>query len=108
MTKTESIARKILGWKLNRWDRWYDYERNQFIPTAEFQPERSLDHAMLIVKQLEKAGYKYSTNGANKVSFNDISASGRTLPEAITNAAYTIVERNSEMVDSSRIWQTLY
>jgi hypothetical protein len=27
MNKTEVIARRILGWKLNRYDRWYDAEK---------------------------------------------------------------------------------
>ncbi|MEH7302656.1 BC1872 family protein, partial [Neobacillus drentensis] len=47
--KTDSIARRILGWKLNRWDRWYDYEMGTFIHETDFQPEHNLDHAMLIV-----------------------------------------------------------
>ena len=40
MNKTESIARRILGWKLNRWDRWYDSEKDIFIHDYEFQPEK--------------------------------------------------------------------
>ena len=43
MNKTEVIARRILGWKLNRWDRWYDYEKGVFIHDSEFQPEHRLD-----------------------------------------------------------------
>lgn len=108
MTKTESIARKILGWKLNRWDRWYDYEEKKFIPTNEFRPEKSMEQAMLIVKKLEQAGYKYTVNGGSKVCFNDVTGTGKTLPEAITNAAYTIIERNSADVDTNRFWRELY
>lgn len=106
MNKTESIARKILGWKLNRWDRWYDYEQNVFIHTSDFQPEQYLDHAMLIVERLEKFGFIYTSNGVSEVCFNDVSATGDTLAEAITNAAYSIVGDNL-IVDSSKIWQQL-
>lgn len=106
MNKTDSIARRILGWKLNRWDRWYDYDKDVFILDSEFQPEYNLDHAMRIVDRLEDFGYTYKTNGVSEVYFNDIRATGNTLPEAITNAAYSIIERNS--VDtSSSIWNTL-
>lgn len=107
MTKTESIARKILGWKLNRWDRWYDFEEKKFIPTKDFIPDKRLEDAMLVVKKLEKAGYKYSVNGPCKVSFNDITATGKTLPEAITNAAYSIIERYSADADTNRFWREL-
>ena len=34
MNKIEIVARIILGWKLNRWDRWYDYEKEMFIPAS--------------------------------------------------------------------------
>jgi len=51
MNKTDSIARRILGWKLNRWDRWYDYEKGVFIHDSEFQPEHSLDHAHSILRR---------------------------------------------------------
>jgi len=104
MNKTDSIARRILGWKLNRWDRWYDYEMGVFIHDTDFQPEQNLDHAMLFVERLEKFGYTYTTNGASEVSFNDVWATGDTLPQEITNAAYTIIENNS-MMESSTIWQ---
>ena len=50
--KIDIIARRILGWKLNRWDRWYDHENGIFIHESEFQPEKELDHAMKIVKKL--------------------------------------------------------
>lgn len=106
MSKIDSIARRILGWKLNRWDRWYDYEKGIFINTSDFQPEENIVHAMLIVERLEKFGFKYKTNGASEVCFNDISATGNSLAEAITNAAYSIIE-SCTAVESSRIWQKL-
>lgn len=106
MNKTESIARRVLGWKLNRWDRWYDYEKSIFIPTSDFQPEQNLDHAMLIVERLENSGYKYTTKGTSEVCFNDVSGTGNTLAQAITNAAYSIIEKSS-ITDSSRIWYQL-
>ncbi|WP_342430934.1 hypothetical protein [Neobacillus sp. FSL H8-0543] len=106
MNKTDSIVRRILGWKLNRWDRWFDYEKNLFIYDSEFQPEHNLDHAMLIVEKLEKFGFTFSKNGDYEVGFNNIRATGDTLPQAITNAAYSIIEQNST-VHSSRIWQQL-
>lgn len=105
MTKSESIARRILGWKLNRWDRWYDHEQNKFIQTNNFQPERELDHAMLIVNRLKSYGFTYKTNGATEVCFNDVKATGETLPQAITNAAYNIVEIHGAPEDSSKMWQ---
>lgn len=106
MNKIDSIARRILGWKLNRWDRWYDYEKGLFINDSEFQPEHNLTHAMLIVERLEKFGYKYSTNGVSEVCFNEVRGTGNTLSQAITNAAYSIIERNA-IVDSGSIWQQL-
>lgn len=107
MNKTESIARRILGWKLNRWDRWYDRENGVFIYDSEFQPEKRLDHAMIIVDRLEKFGFSYKTNGESEVCFNNVKATGETLPEAITNAAYTIIENTTD-ADSSRIWRQLH
>ncbi|OIJ14641.1 hypothetical protein BKP35_06215 [Anaerobacillus arseniciselenatis] len=106
MTKTESIARKILGWKLNRWDRWYDYEKAIFIQTSKFQPEKNLDHAMLIVDRLKKFGFSYTTDGVSEACFNDVRASGNTLAEAITNAAHSIIEKDST-VDSNKLWRQL-
>ncbi|WP_017754339.1 BC1872 family protein [Calidifontibacillus oryziterrae] len=105
MEKIESIARRILGWKLNRWDRWYDYEKGVFIHTNDFQPEQNLDHAMLIVEQLEKFGFKFVANGT-EACFNDIKETGETLAQAITNAAYSIIEKSS-VTNTSKIWQTL-
>ncbi|MFK9093483.1 BC1872 family protein [Bacillus salipaludis] len=106
MSKTDSIARRILGWKLNRWDRWYDYEKGIFIHDSEFQPERNLSHAMQIIERLEEFGHKCSTNGASEVCINDIRATGDTLPQAITNAAYLFIEKTS-VVDHSGYWQRL-
>lgn len=106
MNKTESIARRILGWAQNRWDRWYDIEKGVFIHESDFQPEQNLHHAMLIVERLEAFGYKYTTDGISEVWFNDVRAAGKTLSEAITNAAYEIIERSS-VVDSSGYWNRL-
>ena len=106
MNKTESLARRVLGWKLNRWDRWYDYEKSAFIPASDFQPEENIDHAMLLVDRLEKSGFKYSTNGVSEVYFNDVSATGHTLAQAITNAAYLLVEKSS-IADRNDIWRQL-
>lgn len=106
MNKTESIARRVLGWKLNRWDRWHDYESSTFISLSDFQPEENLDHAMLIVEKLEKSGFQFTTNGVSEVHFNDISGAGETLAEAITNAAYSIVEKSS-IADRKDIWRQL-
>jgi|SRR4051812_25302163 hypothetical protein len=106
MNKTESIARKILGWKLNKWDRWYDSEKEIFIHDHEFQPEVNLGHAMLVVERLEKFGYKFTRNGNCEVRFNNINASGNTLAEAITDAAYSIIEHST--IDESRdLWSQL-
>lgn len=104
MNKTESVARRILGWKLNRWDRWYDYEKGEFI--VNFQPEQNMDHAMLIVERLEKLGFAFKKNGDGEVYFNEIGAKGKNLPQAITNAAYSIVEQHS-IPTSSSLWRPL-
>jgi hypothetical protein len=106
MLKMDSIARRILGWKLNRWDRWYDYEKGIFIHDSEFQPEQNLDHAMRIVERLEELGFTYTIKGVSKVCFNDICATGDTLAQAITNAAYSIIEHTS-IADSTRMWPKL-
>lgn len=106
MNKTDSIARRILGWALNRWDRWYDVEKGVFIHDSEFQPEQNLAHAMLIVDRLEEFGFTYTTNGVSEVCFNNVRATGDTLSQAITNAAYSIIENNS-IVTNSRVWQRL-
>nr|WP_295970866.1 hypothetical protein [uncultured Bacillus sp.] len=95
MNKTEVIARRILGWKLNRWDRWYDYETRQFIYDCDFQPERTLEHAMRIVDRLEKFGFTYTPVNNTKVYINHVCGTGNTLAEAITNAAYTLADNTT-------------
>lgn len=106
MTKTDAIARRILGWKLNRWDRWFDYEKGVFITDSEFQPEQNLVHAMLVVERLEKLGYSFSSNGVSEAAFNQFKGTGEHLPEAITNAAYAIIE-NDSVESSSSLWRKL-
>jgi len=106
MNKTDAIARRILGWKLNRWDRWYDYEKGVFINDSDFQPEQNLDHAMMVAEKLENLGYKFSAAGESEVWFNDVRATGETLAQAITNAAYSIIE-NTSVVNSSTLWRKL-
>ncbi len=97
MSKTDAIARRILGWKLNRVDRWYDYESETFIDEADFQPTQNLDHAMLIVEKLQLAGftYTYTQKKHIEVCFNEHCATGKTLAEAITNTAYLIADNSS-------------
>ncbi|NMD71638.1 hypothetical protein HHO41_15165 [Bacillus sp. DNRA2] len=94
MNKIEVIARRILGWKLNRWDRWHDPETGTFIYDHEFQPEQNLDHAMVIVGKLKQFGFSYTQKGDLEVCFNEICATGHTLPEAITNAAFEIADNS--------------
>lgn len=106
MLKTDSIARRILGWKLNRWDRWYDYEKGVFIHDSDFQPEQNLNHAMIIVEKLEEFGFIYTVNGVSRVCFNEVCGTGETLAQAITNAAYDLIERNS-LVESATVWQKM-
>ncbi|WP_102348777.1 BC1872 family protein [Bacillus sp. Marseille-P3661] len=95
MNKVEIIARRILGWKLSSWDKWYDPEKGIFIYVSEFQPEQNLDHAKLIVERLEKLGFTCTKKETNEVCFNDVYATGDTLEEAITNAAYLIADNSS-------------
>lgn len=95
MNKIDIIARRILGWKLNSWDKWYDFEKGIFIHESDFQPEQNLDHAMIIVEKLEKFGYKYTAKEEAHVCFNDVCATGDTLPQAITNAAFLIADNSS-------------
>ena len=95
MNKIEIIACRILGWKLNRWDRWYDYEKEQFIPVSEFQPEENIEHAMLIVEKLKELGFSYRTNGTSGACFGDVCETGETLAQAITNAAYSLADNSS-------------
>ena len=93
MNKTEIIARRILGWKLARWDKWYDYRSNTYI--ENFAPEKNLEHAMMIVERLNEYGFKYEQKGDKKVCFNDYCAEGRNLAEAITNAAFEIADNST-------------
>lgn len=102
MNKTESIARKILGWKLNRWDRWYDYEQGMFIYDSDFQPEKNLVHALMIVDKLEDMGFRFIHKGETEVGFNHITGTGETRSEAITNAAFSIIEHST--LDDNRQW----
>jgi hypothetical protein len=96
MDKTESIVRRILGWKLNSLDKWYDHENSIFIDKNEFQPYENIEHAMQIVKRLEAFGYQYTNKDDVEVSFdnkyNHASATGNTLAEAISNAAYQLAD----------------
>ncbi|WP_462413553.1 BC1872 family protein [Neobacillus sp. Marseille-QA0830] len=93
MNKIEVIARRILGWKLNGWDKWYDYEKNMFI--HDFQPEQNLEHSMIIVERLKSLGFSYTAKGEYQVCFNDICSTGHSLAEAITNAAYSLADNSS-------------
>ena len=43
MNKRDVIARRILGWKLNRWDRWFDFENGIFIHESIFNPIKTLN-----------------------------------------------------------------
>lgn len=92
MDKTEVIVRRILGWKLNSLNKWFDPENRKFI--TNFDMENNLDDAMHVVHRLEKYGFTYTQKGENEVCFNDVCATGKTLQEAIVNAAYEIAEVN--------------
>jgi hypothetical protein len=48
---------------------------------------------MLIVNKLNMWGITYSTNGVSEVQFDDVTGTGDTLAEAITNAAYFLIEK---------------
>lgn len=93
MNKVEIIARRILNWKLNSWEKWYNYEKDVFI--YHFQPEKNLEQAMLIVERLKMFGFSYTAKSDTEVCFNDICANGDTLAEAITNAAFLIADNSS-------------
>lgn len=92
MNKTEMIARRILGWKLNRWDRWYDFENGEFINECDFQPDKNLEHALRIVDKLEQYGFTYEPKSDCEVCFNNIVGTGSNLAEAITDAAYQLAD----------------
>lgn len=97
MNHIETIARRILGWKLNRWDRWYDWENNEFI--YEFDPENNLEHANWVVEKLKEYGFTFkkeqTENGDWLVCFNHFCEKGPTLEKAITACAYTIADGSS-------------
>lgn len=93
MNKTEVIARRILDWKLNRWDRWFNHEQGVFI--ENFQPDQNLDHAKMVVSKLEELGFTYSQKSDGEVCFGHVCATGNSLAEAITNAAYEIADNSS-------------
>lgn len=93
MDKTEIIARRVFGWKLNRWDRWFDPEKGDFI--YDFNPSENLDQAMLIVEKLKELGFIYKFNGEYAVCFNGICETGDSLARAITNAAYSFADNSS-------------
>ncbi len=99
MNKRDVIARRILGWKLNRWDRWFDFEKGTFIHESEFNPEQNLEHSMLIVERLEHLGFTYTEKEGIEVcfqnEFNKVCETGDTLAEAITNAAYALADDSS-------------
>ncbi len=99
MNKTEAAARKIMGWTLNRWDRWYDPERGVFIPVSEFRPEENLDDAMLLVERLETFGFTYTAKEDGMVCFNGFCDGGETLAQAITNAASLIASEGASLAD---------
>jgi hypothetical protein len=61
---------------------------------------------MLIVEKMENLGYKFKAAGDTEVWFNDVRATGETLAQAITNAAYSIIE-NTSVVNSSGLWRKL-
>ena len=94
MNKKDSIARQILGWKTNCKGSWYDAENEVFVNEAYFKPDKFLEHAMIIVKKLEEFGFSYNTDGRSQVSFNNIHSVGHTLPEAITNGAYSLIQND--------------
>ncbi|MCM3690705.1 BC1872 family protein [Neobacillus niacini] len=96
MNKVEVISRRILGWKLNRWDRWYDPEKGVFI--YDFNPHENLEHALLVVERLKSFGYTYMERGKYEVCFNEVCETGDSLPEAITNAAFSLAD-NSTIAD---------
>lgn len=93
MNRKDKIAREILGWKTYCKDSWYDVEEEVFIHESYFKPEKFMEHAMLIVKKLNMFGVMYRTDGVSEVHFDDVTGTGNTLPEAITNAAYALIEK---------------
>lgn len=93
MNKVEVIARRILGWKLARWDRWFDYEKGIYI--ENFNPEQNRDHAMMIVDRMKELGFSYEVKSENEVCFGEVCERGETFEKAITNAAFSIADNRS-------------
>ena len=99
MNKKDLIAREILGWKARSKNSWYDVEKEVFVHESYFIPEKYIDQAMLIVNKLDMWGVTYSTNGVSEVQFDDVTGTGDTLAEAITNAAYFLIQKYA-MIES--------
>ena len=99
MNKKDLIAREILGWKARSKNSWYDVEKEVFVHESYFIPEKYIDQAMLIVNKLDMWGVTYSTNGVSEVQFDDVTGTGDTLAEAITNAAYFLIQKYT-MIES--------
>ncbi|MCD8501686.1 MAG: hypothetical protein LRY71_08445 [Bacillaceae bacterium] len=94
MDKIEIIARRILGLRLNSANKWYSIEDATFI--ENFNPLDNFEDAMKIVCRLEEFGFTFSKHDDTNVCFSNQfineCATGTTLAEAITNAAYAIAE----------------
>ena len=99
MNKKDLIAREILGWKSRSKNSWYDVEKEVFVHESYFKPEKYIDQAMLIVNKLDMWGVTYSINGVSEVQFDDVTGTGNTLAEAITNAAYLLIQKYA-MIES--------
>lgn len=93
MNKKDMIAREILGWKSRGKNSWYNVDKDEFVHESYFQPEKYLDQALLIVKKLSMFGVSFRTNGESEAQFDDVIGTGNSLPEAITNAAYSLIHR---------------
>lgn len=92
MNKKDIIAREILGWKSRGKNSWYNVDKDEFVHESYFKPEKYLEHAMLIVNQLARFGITYRTNGDSEAQFDHVTGTGTSLPEAITNAAYSFIK----------------
>lgn len=97
MDKIEVIARRVLGWSLKSSNKWFNLEGATFIDN--FNPIENLDDAMKIVRRLEEFGFTFLKHGDTEVCFSNQfineCATGTSLAEAITNAAYAIAEVKS-------------
>ncbi|MEQ6378679.1 hypothetical protein RZN25_17885 [Bacillaceae bacterium S4-13-56] len=93
MNKVEVIARRVLGWKLNSVNKWFDYEKGIFI--ENFQPEENMEHALMIVERLKELGFSYSQKSDSEVCFDRSCATGKSLAEAITNAAFELADNRA-------------